>query len=194
MNRALFTSASTTWGTPQPFYEWLDRQLHFTLDVCAVKKNAKHPRFFSPDDDGLAQSWAGETAWCNPPYGPGIKHWVAKARDEAMYRRAIVALLVPARPDTEWWRDNVMGHDGRAGPVLRSAYDDKAGVLWLRRSGLVTGVYFHDERLDFESEDGEARGESAPFPSAVVIHASTQRKRPSCDAERDELVLTAGWL
>lgn len=31
---------------------------------------------------GLAQSWRGETVFCNPPYGRDLAKWVAKAHAE----------------------------------------------------------------------------------------------------------------
>lgn len=190
MNRALLSSESTTWGTPRPFYDWVDRQFHFTIDVCATKDNAKHPRFFSPRDNGLSQSWEGETAWCNPPYGRGIGEWVDKSRDEAIFNRAISVLLLPARVDTDWWCTCVMSEDGRAGKLLRSGYDPHSRVLWLRWEGLLTGVYHHDRRLSF---DGMA-DDTAPFPSSLVFHVAPSRSRPTSSAERDDAPLTSGWL
>ena len=40
----------------------------FTVDVAAAPHNTKCERFYTAEQDGLAQSWAGETVWCNPPY------------------------------------------------------------------------------------------------------------------------------
>src|SRR5262249_7976971 len=72
------------WETPQWFFEQLDAEFGFTLDVCAQPVNAKCPRFFTPEDDGLAQPWEG-VCWCNPPYGKNvIDPWIAKARQSAM--------------------------------------------------------------------------------------------------------------
>lgn len=187
MNRALLTSDSSEWGTPREFFEYMNAQLAFTLDVCALPSNTKHSRFFTPKDNGLAQSWEGETAWCNPPYGRGIGQWLLKARDEAMRARALIALLVPARVDADWWRVGVMSSDGAAGRLVRSWYDVESTVLWLRWEGLVTGVYFHDSRIEFEGSSDDA----APFPSAVVFHASPSR-RPAI--ERPVLEPGARWL
>lgn len=190
MNRSMLSSESTSWGTPRAFYDWLDRQFRFTLDVCATKDNAKHPRFFSPKDNGLSQSWEGETAFCNPPYGDAIAGWAEKCRDEALHNRAIVAMLVPSRVDTRWWAAFVMSEDKAAGRLLRSGYDPHSRVLWLRWDGLLTGVYHHDARLRFEGMSTD----SAPFPSSVVIHASPGRSRPPSAAERDDAPLLSGWL
>ena len=100
-----FSSATDLWSTLQDFFDKMNAEFHFTLDVCATAANAKCARFFSPADDGLAQQWTG-TCWMNPPYGRTIGQWMAKAR-EAAEKGATVVCLVPARTDTRWWQDNV---------------------------------------------------------------------------------------
>jgi hypothetical protein len=189
---ALVTSKSGTWGTPVDFFSWIDRQFAITVDVCALPSNTKHPRFFSPADNGLSQSWAGESAWMNPSYGRGIGQWIDKARDEAMLERALVVQLLPARVDTDWWRRYVMSSDGAAGKLMRSEYDTASGMHWLRWAGLITGVYFHTERLCFEGMADDS-GDSAPFPSAVVVHAHPSRRPPRPTLEPGEVCLTARW-
>lgn len=109
MNKALFSSASTEWETPQWLFEGLTRRFHFTLDVCATEQNAKCRRFFTREHDGLRHPWAGERCWMNPPYGREIGAWVEKARREAEEGALIVGLL-PARTDTAWWQRHVQGH------------------------------------------------------------------------------------
>ncbi len=92
------------WETPQPFFDALASEFHFTLDVAATADNAKCARFFSREDDGLAQDWAREVCWMNPPYGREASAWVAKAYSESQ-RGATVVCLLPARTDTRWWHD-----------------------------------------------------------------------------------------
>lgn len=55
----LFSSATDLWETPQEFFDELDKEFHFTVDVCAVPENAKCARFFTPEQDGLRQTWGG---------------------------------------------------------------------------------------------------------------------------------------
>ena len=102
-----FSSATDRWATPQDFFDQVARRYPFTLDVCALESNAKCARFFSPEDDGLAQDWDGEVCWMNPPYGREIGAWMAKAVEE-WQRGAVVVCLVPARTDTRWWHDYAM--------------------------------------------------------------------------------------
>lgn len=56
----------------------LHERFGFTVDVAAAAHNTKCERFYDRDTDGLAQSWANETVWCNPPFSD-IAPWVRKA-------------------------------------------------------------------------------------------------------------------
>jgi phage N-6-adenine-methyltransferase len=103
VNRALLSSARGTWATPWPLFRAIDAVFHFDIDVCATADNAKCKRFFTPEQDGLKQSWAPRTCWLNPVYGRGVELWLQKAIDEAERGATVVALL-PHRPDTRWWR------------------------------------------------------------------------------------------
>lgn len=106
-NRAVFTSTSQEWATPKVFFQALDAEFNFTLDVCASPKNAKCDRFYDAPLNGLLQSWANETCWLNPPYGAGMDKWIQKAALEAAHGATVVA-LVPARTDTRWWHDHAL--------------------------------------------------------------------------------------
>lgn len=100
-----FSSASDEWTTPQPLFDRLDAVFHFTLDPCATAANARCRRFFTIAEDGLAQNWDGERVFMNPPYGRAIGDWVKKAAEA----QALVVCLLPARTDTRWWHDYVVG-------------------------------------------------------------------------------------
>lgn len=103
-NEGIYSSNLLDWETPQWFFDLLDNEFHFTLDVCANSKNAKCKQFFSESDNGLKQEWQG-ICWMNPPYGSAISKWIAKAKQESE-KLATVVCLVPARTDTEWWWNN----------------------------------------------------------------------------------------
>lgn len=102
------------WETPDLLFEQWDKEYRFTLDVCATSENAKCSRFFSPEDDGLSQSWRGFSCWCNPPYGRDVGAWVQKAELEARDHRTTVVMLLPAKTDTAWFHDYVW----KPGPVI----------------------------------------------------------------------------
>ena len=90
--------------TPPELFAALDAEFRFTLDVCATPANAKCSRFFTEAQDGLAQSWAGERCWCNPPFSD-IGSWVEKTYISGA---ALVVMLVPAtRTEQPWWQELV---------------------------------------------------------------------------------------
>ncbi len=102
-----FSSATDEWATPQWLFDALHREFAFTLDPCATRENAKCPRFFTRDDDGLLQNWGDEVVFMNPPYGAMISRWMWKAYDSAR-KGATIVCLVPARTDTGWWHRYAM--------------------------------------------------------------------------------------
>jgi site-specific DNA-methyltransferase (adenine-specific) len=135
----MYSSDSCEWATPQEFFDALDAEFGFEIDVCAGADNHKCDFYFDKNDDGLSLRWHPFTCWMNPPYGREIGKWMAKAHEEAD-RGATVVCLVPARTDTAWWHDHAAKADE---------------------------IRFVRGRLKFIRDDG--KNDSAPFPSAVVI-------------------------
>lgn len=76
-----FSSKTEEWATPQDFFDKMNAEFCFDLDVCATNENAKCSSFFTKTDDGLSKSWDGQRVWCNPPYGREIGKWVKKASE-----------------------------------------------------------------------------------------------------------------
>ena len=146
MNKALLSSKKTDWCTPQYFFEKLNAEFNFVLDAAATDKSAKCKKYYTPQSDGLTQSWdCGGSVFCNPPYGRDIGKWVRKAYEEA--QKGITAvLLIPARTDTSYFHDYIYG---------------KSEIRFIRG------------RLKFTDEDGKEAG-TAPFPSMVVIYNGRQ--------------------
>ena len=84
MNSALLSSKKMDWCTPQDFFDRLNEEFGFVLDAAATDKTAKCPLYYTPETDGLSQSWdRGGAVFCNPPYGREIGKWVKKAYEEA---------------------------------------------------------------------------------------------------------------
>ena len=102
INEGLFSSKKDDWTTPQDFFDVLNEEFHFDLDVCASDTNHKCDEYFTKEQDGLSQPWHG-FVWCNPPYGREIGKW-AKAVSE--YEGGGV-MLMPARTDTRWFHDYI---------------------------------------------------------------------------------------
>lgn len=108
-NRALFTSKTDEWNTPQ---EILRRVLavmgEIDLDPCSNSEespNVPAKLHYTEAMDGLNKEWRG-SVYMNPPYGDVIGDWVKKLVNE--YRAGCVTqalALVPARTDTQWFRE-----------------------------------------------------------------------------------------
>lgn len=106
LNRGLFLSTKTDWGTPPAFFQRLNSEFHFTRDVCATAENRLCRRFWTTRQDALTRRWKGR-CWMNPPYGRMIGRWIRKAHAESRRGTTVVTLL-PARTDTRWWHEHVM--------------------------------------------------------------------------------------
>ena len=105
LNASLFSSKNHAWATPRALFDSLNAEFGpFELDPCASVENAKCERFFTKEQDGLKQEWAGKV-FMNPPYGREIGAWVKKAFEAAKRGGATVVCLLPARTDTAWWHD-----------------------------------------------------------------------------------------
>lgn len=109
VNQGLYTSETDEWETPAEFFRALDAIYKFTLDACATEENHKCAKYYTKKEDGLKQDWSGETVWMNPPYGREIKKWVEKAEKEGRKTNTRVVCLLPARTDTAWFHDHVLG-------------------------------------------------------------------------------------
>jgi len=123
------------YGTPQPFFDRLNTVFGpFTLDPCAEPSTAKCEKFYTEDDDGLAQDWGSEIVFMNPPFGrhekackpkgckkkrcnerghhivrdiAGTEDWVVKAWTASLMGATVVG-IVPASTGTKWFHDYVM--------------------------------------------------------------------------------------
>lgn len=140
INSGLMSSATDQWATPQDYFDLLNSEFQFDLDVCAQPWNAKCKKYISPEADALTMHWDGINCFMNPPYGREISQWMQKAFTEANRGGGrTVVCLVPARTDTKWWHDYAMKGE----------------------------IRFIKGRLKFVSPNGTK--DAAPFPSAVVI-------------------------
>lgn len=102
----MFSSQKCDWETPQKIFDQLHLEFGFTLDVCALPENAKCPRYFTPEMDGMQQTWDG-IFWMNPPYGREMPRWIKKAYLSAQ-EGATGVCLIPSRTDTAAWHEYCM--------------------------------------------------------------------------------------
>lgn len=107
INQGMMSSNTDLWATPQDFFDRLNEEFRFDLDVCADDENHKCAAYFTRENDGLLQKWRG-VCWMNPPYGRVIGAWCRKAFDSARGGATVVGLL-PARTDTRWFHEYIYG-------------------------------------------------------------------------------------
>lgn len=106
LQKAMVSSKTNEWETPQELFDELNREFGFTLDPCATHANAKCKRYYTKDDDGLAHSWKGEAVFMNPPYGGNTGKWIQKAWQESLEGATVVCLLVSST-DRSYWHDYI---------------------------------------------------------------------------------------
>lgn len=150
MDKVHFSTGKDDWGTPQDLFDALNKEFGFTLDPCADDNNHKCDKYYTIEQDGLAQSWAGETVFCNPPYSKrgGQAKWIEKCYTEAEKNKIVVVALLPARTDTKAFHNYILG---------------KAEIRFIKG------------RVNFEIHAGE-NGGRAPFPNMIVVFRGGQQK------------------
>ena len=156
------SSKSGDHETPWDFYEQLNREFYFDLDVCASWQNTKHPTFYGYQKngdftDGLKEPWGHENAdvvaYANPPYGKGIRDWLAKAIHERDNNNVTSVFLLPVRSDTSWYHEFVLAE--------------------------ASEIRFIRGRLKFEGTES-----SAPFPSMIVIYYPKPKPKSESEEQR----------
>lgn len=152
-NAVLFSSATDEWETPQAFFDALNAEFHFTIDLAASFENRKCEVYYTQTDNALAHDhdWADEVegvfgvGWCNPPYSRGLQSKFIEKAARQRLRGFTTVMLLPARTDTKAFHAHI--------------YD---ASKWQPRDGIE--IRLIPGRLKF---GGAAN--SAPFPSMVVI-------------------------
>jgi len=145
VDKALFTSDSEEWETPQELFDQLNKEFNFRVDVCATPENAKCKKYYTKEENALNKTWSFYgTCWMNPPYGRNIGLWIEKAYKESLQGADVVCLL-PARTDTKYFHRFIWDKD---------KHKPRKNVE----------VRFLEGRLKFGGSKN-----SAPFPSMIVI-------------------------
>lgn len=148
--RVQTSSDRSDWATPRAFFNSLNNEFDFELDVCASPENAKLDHYITQEMDAFKAPWINQKdyparCWMNPPYGRQINRWMELAFRWSL-RGATVVCLVPNRAGSKWWRQWVLGR--------------------------ADEVRFVDGRLRFDDQD-----QYAPFESAVVIYRPPDQRK-----------------
>ncbi len=150
LNETMFSHNSSEWRTPLELFATLDAEFGFELDAAATEENALCSSYYSKEEDALApdNNWyTFGSVFVNPPYGRDLIKWCKKAWNESQ-KGCTVVMLLPARTDTKWFHEYVLG---------------KAEIRFLRG------------RIRFNSPNGELLT-SAPFPSIVAVYRPPIRR------------------
>jgi phage N-6-adenine-methyltransferase len=109
VQKAMVSSKSNEWATPQDFFDYLNDEFHFDLDVSANSTNAKCANYIDVNINGLTQDWhvlSKSACFMNPPYGGQTAHWIKKAWEESCKGAVVVCLIVSAT-DRSYWHDYI---------------------------------------------------------------------------------------
>ena len=134
---------TSEWGTPPEIFDPLNEEFHFTLDAAASAENAKCKKYFTKEQDGIEQSWAGHTVWLNPPYdAKSLNEFTLKVIYEAKENSVTTVMLAPCKTDQSWWHNL----------VIRDPVTISLEIRWIEGRVKFVGAKH-----------------SAPFPSVIVI-------------------------
>lgn len=101
-----YSSDSAEWYTPPEIIERTTKAIGtIDLDPCSpTSPTIPAATTFTKEANGLRFDWCGNV-YMNPPYGREIGEWVTKLVTEHREGRTKEAIaLVPARVDTDWFR------------------------------------------------------------------------------------------
>jgi len=144
----MMSTGDGEWCTPKNRFRQWDSVFHFAVDVGASKKNTLCSTYIGKKENALAPKthWckARGPAFCNPPYGFNIIHWVAKAAAESKHSKEAIVMLLPARTETEWFQRYVFG----------------AAQL----------ICFLDTRVKFENPKLNGKTSQPAFPSVLAVY------------------------
>ena len=64
INAGIMSSNHSDWETPQEFFDGINGEFRFDVDVCAQAHNTKCQIYFTPEMDGLKQEWNSGKIYC----------------------------------------------------------------------------------------------------------------------------------
>jgi len=180
-------SGENEWYTPAVIIEAARRVLGgFDLDPASseiANRTVKAERFFTIEDDGLTQDWAGKI-WCNPPYSqPLINEFCLKFAG-AMSGGSTGIALVNNATETAWFQTLARSASAICFPASRIKFNDPSGApsgsplqgQAIIYSGAETGKFMAEfSKIGFVS-DWRGRVEQEIERVSVNLLASGERE------------------
>lgn len=137
MNKYNYNSTANDYKTPPEIYNIALEHLglkQFALDACCSEKNIPAEiHYFNGIHDGLSEDWYDNT-WVNPPFNEAEK-WVKKAFFANQLCKINIAMLLPARTETAYWRDYILKNQHCQIQFLRKGYK------FLNRDNVECGIF-----------------------------------------------------
>jgi hypothetical protein len=121
------------WGTPDNYLEAARTVLDgIELDPAtneAAQLRVKAERYFTREQDGLAQPWVARSLWLNPPFSAGLVSRMCNRFGDAVEEETIGAglLLVNACTEVEWFQRLLGACKAVCFPDERISFLDAAG-------------------------------------------------------------------
>ena len=109
LQKAMISSKTNEWETPQDLFDELNKEFQFTLDPCATLRNAKCSKYYTIKENGLEQDWSKDVVFMNPPYGGHTGSWIKKAFEESKGGATVICLIVSST-DRSYWHDYILPH------------------------------------------------------------------------------------
>lgn len=153
MTKYNYQYTENDYKTPPELYtralKYFDKN-NFSLDACCSDKHIPaHKHYMLPDNNGLIEEWRNYT-WCNPPFD-NAKAWVKKAYEENL-KGKIIAMLLPVRTETDYWKKYILNNPSCTVDFLRKGYkfiNNKGEEMGVFKNALAL-VYFENNFTDSE--------------------------------------------
>lgn len=101
-------SGNTEWYTPSDIIEAARKTLGvIQLDPFSCYQanlTVKAERYFTQDDDGFEQSWAGKRVWCNHPFSRENNSRIAKKVNWEYVNNAEIIMITFAATSEKWFQ------------------------------------------------------------------------------------------
>ncbi len=142
-------------ATPKRWWNILNKEFGFTLDVAADDKNHMTQEYLTYEDNALKFDWLNYQVepgaiWMAPPWDSSVVgYWSEKAALEASLGAIVVGLL-PTRPEAMWWHRDVLKQADEVrfidGTLAWKAMDDGMGSFTVPPACLVVWHFGMEHR------------------------------------------------